>query len=111
MIKNGRFLIGAARLLFGVKTYTKTHVFFAVKTGPRFFRFLLVFPSAPQNAAYDAKLFGKISTNIQFDRRVCWVFTFENYFSGQIINSFYIDTLFKANSKHFPWHNARFALI
>lgn len=75
------------------------------------FRFLLVFPSTPQNAAYDAKLFGKISTNIQFDRRVCWIFTFENYFSGQIINSFYIDTLFKANSKHFPWHNARFALI
>ncbi len=36
MIKNGRFLIGAARLLFGVKTYTKMHVFFAVKTGRDF---------------------------------------------------------------------------
>ena len=36
MIKNRRFLIGAARLLFGVKTYTKTHVFFAVKTGRDF---------------------------------------------------------------------------
>jgi len=36
MIKNGRFLIGAARLLFGAKTYTKTHVFFAVKTGRDF---------------------------------------------------------------------------
>ena len=37
MIENGRFLIGAARLLFGVKTYTKTCVFFAVKTGRDFF--------------------------------------------------------------------------
>lgn len=36
MIENGRFLTGAARLLFGVKTYTKTHVFFAVKTGRDF---------------------------------------------------------------------------
>ena len=36
MIKNRRFLIGAACLLFGVKTYTKTPIFFAVKTGRDF---------------------------------------------------------------------------
>lgn len=46
MIKNGRFLIGAARLLFGVKTYTKTHVFFAVKTG-RDFSFPTCIPDLP----------------------------------------------------------------
>lgn len=32
MIENGRFLIGAARLLFGVKTYTETCLLFTVKT-------------------------------------------------------------------------------
>lgn len=36
VIENGQFLIGTARLLFGAKTYTKTHVFFAVKTGRDF---------------------------------------------------------------------------
>ena len=43
VIENGRFLIGAARFLFGVKTYTKTCVFFAVKTG-RDFSFFTCIP-------------------------------------------------------------------
>lgn len=55
MIENGRFPIGTARLLFGAKTTPQSISFFAVKTG-RDFSFPTVFPSAPQNAAYDAEL-------------------------------------------------------
>ena len=44
---------------------TPKRVYFSRAKQAAIFRFLLVFPSTPQNAAYDAELVGKIASDVK----------------------------------------------